>query len=87
MSEVKLLKIEVEVCKESHEVFDAIAHLVSEIRQGKDALEIAASSLPKVMTAVEGAQHIEDETKVEQFYDTAGLGASKLAKAILKKKA
>lgn len=87
MSNVQLLKIEVEVCKESHEVFDAIAHLVSEIKEGKDALAIAASSLPKVMTAVEGAQNIDDELKVEQFYDTAGLGASKLAKSILKKKA
>jgi molybdopterin synthase catalytic subunit len=87
MSEVQIVVKQVEVCKESSEVLEALAHVIGEIKEGKDALTIAASSLPKVMTAVEGAQHIDDEIKAPQFADTVALGGAQIVKSILKKKA
>lgn len=83
---VELKKVEVEVTKESFEVFEALEHLVGEILSKKPLAEIAASSLPKLMVAVDGAQKISDEVKHEAFYETAALGGAKIAKAILKSK-
>ena len=82
-----IIKKQVEVCKESLEVLEALAHVIAEIKDGKDALTIAASSLPKVMQAVDGAQHIDEEVKAPQFAETAALGVAGIVKAVLKKKA
>ena len=82
-----IIKKEVEVCKESLEVLEALAHIIAEIKAGKDALTIAGSSLPKVMMAVDGAQHIEEEVKAPQFAETAALGLAQIVKAVTAKKA
>ena len=86
MSDVELKKVQVEVTKESFEVFEALEHIVSEVLAKKPIAEIAASSLPKLMVAVDGIPKLDDEVKHEAFYETAALGGAKIAKAIIHSK-
>lgn len=84
---IQTMKKEVEVCKESMEVFEALEGLVKSIKEKKDVAVIIAESLPKVMVAVEGFDKLDDEVKNEHFYETAGLGGASIVKALVFKKA
>ena len=75
---IQTMKKEVEVCKESMEVFEALEGLVKSIKEKKDVAVIIAESLPKVMVAVEGFDKLDDEVKNEHFYVTAGLGGARI---------
>ena len=86
MSEVKHLDVTVQVTKESHEVFEAIASIIADIKAGKDVALIAAGNLPKLMVAVEGYDLLDDEVKDAQFPETVALGGAKIVKALKVKK-
>lgn len=82
---VQTVKKEVEVCKESSEVFEALEGLVKSIKEKKDVAVIVAENLPKVMSAVEGFDKLSDEVKNAHFYETAGLGGASIVKALVYK--
>ncbi len=83
--QVTIIKKEVEVCKESTEVFAAAEGLIIDIKSGKTIPEIVASSLARLMTAVDGWEKLPAEVKNEHFYETAGLGGARLTKALIQK--
>lgn len=85
VSQVKIVKQEVELCKESTEVFEAVEGVVVAIKSGKTVAEIVASELPRLMTAVNGFEQLPVEVKNEHFYETAGLGGARITKALIGK--
>lgn len=82
---VSTVKKEVEVCKESMEVFEALEGLVKSIKEKKDVAVLVAENLPKIMVAVEGFDKLGDEVKDVHFYETAGLGGASIVKALVHK--
>ena len=83
--QVTIIKKEVELCKESTEVFEALESIIKDIRAKKAVNEIAVGNLQKLMTAVEGFEMLDEEVKNEHFYETAGLGGARLTKALIQK--
>lgn len=76
-------KLEVEVAKESYEVFEAMEGLVKDIKAKKPVAEMVGGNLGKLMTAVEGFDKISEEVKSIYFYETAGVGGAKLTRALV----
>jgi len=64
--------VQMEVPKESKEVVDFLAALVTEFKMKKPIGEIAASTLPKLMTAVEGFNALGEEVKSDGQDEIAG---------------
>lgn len=67
MKEIELVNVEIKVGKETKEIVDAVVHIVNEIRSGKELMEIATSSLPKLQLAIEGVDKLSDEQKKEMI--------------------
>jgi hypothetical protein len=86
MSDVQLVKKEVEVTKEVSEVFDAVAAIVADFRAGKAAGEIAMGNLMKLETAVSGCEQIPAEIKDAHVVKTAVVGLAQIVEALLAKK-
>ncbi len=79
------MKVEIEIGKETMEVFELVAGLIEDIKAKKGVSEIAAENLPALYKAVEGFDQIDDEIKAEYVEETLALGVSKVVKAVLKK--
>lgn len=68
------VKLEIEISKEAADVADFLKEVVSEIKAGKSAGEIATGSLPKLMNAISGLDQIGAEAKdKEVFARTMGM--------------
>lgn len=80
--EVQTEKVELEVGKESKDVYDALADLVEDIKAGKDVSAIAAENLPGVMEAVEGFDQLDDEFKHKSRNATLAYGGYRIADAL-----
>jgi hypothetical protein len=76
------MEMTLEVGKETLEVFDLVAELIKEIKAKKPLAEIAASNLPLLYSALEGADKIGAELKSDVKEVTIALGVAKIAKAI-----
>jgi hypothetical protein len=87
MSDVQLVKKEVEVTKEVSEVFTAVAAIVADFRAGKSATEIAMGNLVALETAVEGCEKIPAEIKDSHVIKTAVVGLAEIVEALLAKHA
>ena len=85
MSNVQLVKKEVEVTKEASEVFEAMAAIIKDIKAKKPVTEIAVGNFKKLSDAVEGFEQLDDEVKHKAFYKTAGLGMGDIAESLLVK--
>lgn len=79
------MKIEVEVGKETLEVFELVAALIKDIKEKKGIAEIAAENLPGFYAAINGFDELDDEAKAVGFENTLALGVAKIASAILGK--
>lgn len=58
-----IVKMELDVAKESKDVMDLLVVLVKDIRAKKTIAEISADALPKLMGAIDGVNQIPDEVK------------------------
>lgn len=78
---------QVQLCKESNEVFKCLAGLVEDIKAKKDISSIAAENLPALLQAVQGFEMLDNELQDAQFDETAGLGLGRISKALRAKPA
>lgn len=83
---MEVVKKEIEVGKESAEVIEAIAALISDIKAKKPAVEIALGNLQKLSLALEGVEKLDDEQKTHLASNLAFLGI-KVGEVLLKKNA
>ena len=84
---VQYIDVTVKVTKEASEIFVAIEKVIADIRDGKAPGEIALGNLQGLRTAVDGYDKLGDEVKDPAVQDTAALGAAKITKILLSKKA
>lgn len=77
------VKVELEVGKESKEVFDLVAELIKDIKAKKAYGELAAENFPLLVKAIEGVSDIPAEFKSQYMADTASYGAGSIVKALL----
>lgn len=82
---METVKIEIEVCKETKEVFEALAGIVKGIKEKKPVAEIIAAELNDVIKAIEGFQALPEEAKSEQFHDTVAHGVASITKILMSK--
>ena len=84
----ELRKLEVELPKEAAEVLDPVVDLVRGIKEKKPLSEIVSSLLPKVISAVEGADMIDDEAAMyrKEMMQLAALRVADLVDILLPKK-
>lgn len=81
---MELVKLEIEVPKEMNDVRLFLVQLVNDIVAKKGVTEIIASSLPSLITAVDGFQKLSEEAKAKEAYNLYGLLAADLAKSLAK---
>ena len=74
-------KKEVEYAKEIGDVFVAVESMIADLKAKKPLAEIAAGNLGKLMTAVEGADQMDDEAQANAAaaYGTVGYHTGRLA--------
>jgi len=60
---METVKVELEVPKETKEVFDALTSILDDVLAKKGATEIATAALPKLIGAVDGYEKISEELK------------------------
>lgn len=78
-----MLKIEVEICKETSEVFKALAGIVKCIKEKKPVTDIVTAELNDVILAVEGFEALPAESKTLQMHDTVALGVASITKVLV----
>lgn len=76
-------KIEVEICKETADVFKALAGIIKCVKEKKSVAEIVAVELNDVIKAVEGFEQLPAEAKTKQFHDTVALGIASITKELV----
>ena len=87
--EVQLVKKELMCCKETTEVADEVAKIITFIRKnkGKPVLEIAsgmvATEMMGIINAVNGADQLPVEVKSGNFIETAGYSGIVITKSLL----
>lgn len=79
---VNTVPVQLNVPKESKEVVDALKALVAEIKAKKPIGEIVASALPKVITAVDGFDQVDDEIKSENKSDLIAYLSKEISSAL-----
>jgi cell division protein ZapA (FtsZ GTPase activity inhibitor) len=79
---MKTVTVTTEVPKEMKEVADAVIGLVADIKSKKSVTEIAAAALPRVVTAVDGFEHLGTEAKSEQAVDAYAYLMAGILKAL-----
>lgn len=77
------VKVEIEIGKESKEVFEAVAEIIKDVKAKKEWGAIAAENLPLLLKAVEGVTELPEEIKGKQLGSTVGYGAGLIADALL----
>lgn len=82
---VELIRKEMDICKESYEIFVFVSKLIKEIKKGSDVPVIIADCLNPLMEAIKGFEKLPEEVKNGAFYLTAGVGLSEMVEAILEK--
>lgn len=82
MSEVQLVKVEVEVPKEANEIRVALRELLIDIRKKKPAQNVVMENLQHLYQAVEGADKLDDEARSKQIDYVAGLMAADIASVL-----
>lgn len=75
------MKKEIEVGKESAEVFEAVAKLVKAGKKGGVAEMM--KELPALAVAIEGVGQIPEEVKQPSIYMTCGYGSGLIAEALI----
>lgn len=55
--------------KETKEVVDLLSHLIDELKAKKPWEQVAASTFPKLVTAVDGIDKLDDEAKSKNLDD------------------
>ena len=85
--DVQYLEKNVKVAKETTEVFDAVASVIRDIRQGKSIAEISSGNLPKLVTAVDGFDQFDDEFKADHYGNTVAFGIGMVVDALRTPKA
>lgn len=69
---MQTVTVTMEVPKESKEVVDCISSILKDVKAKKTVAEIAAGSLPKLVTAVDGFNAIGEEVKSANKDELAG---------------
>lgn len=82
MQAIQTVAVELKVPKESKEVADAVTMLVADIRAKKPLGEIAGGALPKIITAVDGFEMLDDEVKSEHKHDLVAYLSREITKAL-----
>lgn len=75
---------QVELAKETSEIFDGVAGLIEDIKAGKPIETLVAENLAPLMEAVSGFQKVPEEMQSDLVFETVGVGVAKIAKAIIK---
>ena len=76
------VSVTMEVPKESKEIVDALAHIVTEIKMKKSVAEMVGSSLAKLIAAVEGFDQLGEEIKSDGQDEIAGYLVQQVMQAI-----
>ncbi len=82
---VTVIKKEVEVAKETMEIFDALSGIAADIKAKKQIAELVAGNLTKLIAAVEGFDKLSEEFKAKQLYMSLGVGMGQVGEALLYK--
>lgn len=82
---VTVIKKEVEVAKETMEIFDALAGIAADIKAKKPIAELVGGNITKLIAAVEGFDKLGEEFKAKQLYMSMGVGMGSVAEALLYK--
>lgn len=80
-----LVKVELEVPKEMNDVKVFLIQLVQDIKEKKDIAVIISSSLPALISAVDGYEKLGEEAKLAEAYNMYALLVADLAKVLLAK--
>lgn len=72
---MNLIKVELEVPKESKEVIDAVVELIKDLKAKKDLTAILAENIAVLSMAIEGLDQIKEELKSKYVADLASYGA------------
>lgn len=75
------MKKEIEVGKETSEIFEAVAKLIKAGKKG--GVNEMMKELPAVAVAIEGVGELPAEVKQASIYMTAGYGAGLIAEALI----
>ncbi len=79
-----LVEVKLSVPKEMNDVRLFLGKLVADIKAKKPIAEIAAGSLPGLMSAVEGWDQLDEEAKLAESYNLYALLAADIAAALAK---
>jgi hypothetical protein len=92
---MELVKVEVEVPKEAHELAQGIANVVAAVKvaladgwqAGTDLPILMTAALVELVPAVQGVEHLDDEAKAHPaaFSKALALGVADALEAALKK--
>jgi len=81
-----VVKIEVEVPKETWEIAKFFVDLIVDIKAGKSTSEVVAENLAGLVTAIEGFEKLSEEVKSKDIYAAAALIGADLVSALMAKK-
>ena len=77
-----VLSRELEVGKETTEIFEGLAELIKDIKAGKEVGVIATENLPALITMIDGYDKIKDELTGVARNATLAYGSFALAEAL-----
>lgn len=80
---MELVKVEIEVPKESKEVIDLLVAIVAKVK-AKAPIAEYTELFDELFVAVEGVQHLPAEAKSEHLGGLIAYSGEKIAKALLK---
>lgn len=72
MQTIQTVTVTMEVPKELKEIVDCVASLIKDIKAKKSLAEIGAGNLTKLIQAVEGHEHLDEEAKSAHKDEAAG---------------
>jgi hypothetical protein len=79
---LQMVKVEIEVGKETKEIIDFVSDLIKDIKAGKDMAAIAAENLPGLISAVGGFQELPAEMQGPSLAGCVGYAGSKVVEAL-----
>ena len=79
---MKTIKRELQVGKESTEIFEGLSELIKDIKAGKDVAIIATENLPSLVTMVDGYDKVSGEMSAKERNATIAHGLYVLSEAL-----
>lgn len=83
---IELVKQELSIPKELHDIKVAIVELIKDIKDKKEMGLIVGENLPLIMSAIQGYEKLGEELKSEFAPNAAAVLAAEIAAVLLAKK-